>query len=63
MTATVEIRGDPTPSEGVSSGQDPVERSAERPGPVGWAKISYAGASFLVVTYEASGGTTKKSKE
>ncbi len=61
MTATVEIRWDPTPSEGVTSGQDPVERSAEQPGPVGWAKVSYAGASFLVVTYEAS-GSTKKSK-
>ena len=56
MTATVEIRGNPAPSEGPSSGQDPLERSAERAGPVGWAKVSYDGASFLVGTYQASGG-------
>ncbi len=63
MTATVKIRGNPAPSEGPSSGQDPVERSAERPGPVGWAKVSYDGASFLVGTYQASGsGPPRESK-
>ena len=62
MTATVELRENPTASEVGTDERKPSSPAGERLGPVGWEQVSYDGASFLIATYRAPAGPGGKTK-
>ena len=62
MTATVELRENPTASEVGTDERKPSPCAGERLGPVGWERVSYDGASFLIATYPAPAGLGRKAK-